>query len=95
MCSPLLTGFDGPKAVLGYLAGYVVGTAIHDGRIKRYDGRCVVIEVKNYRTGEQEELFTWLSTLEHGSVNVAAKPRILRLCDRIYRHHVRDDGRRV
>ncbi len=49
-------GYEGPRAVLGYLAGYVVGTAIHDGRIKRYDGRCVVIKVKSYRTDTLEEL---------------------------------------
>ena len=49
-------GYDGPKAVLNYLAGYVVGTAIHDRRILRYDGRCVVISAKNYRTGETEAL---------------------------------------
>ena len=48
--------YRGPTAVLNYLAGYVVGTAIRDERILRHDGRCVVIRVKNYRTGQQEEL---------------------------------------
>ena len=47
---------QGPTAVLNYLAGYVVGTAIRNDRILRHDGRCVVIRVKNYRTGQYEEL---------------------------------------
>ena len=46
----------GPEAVVKYLAGYVVGSAIRDGRILRHDGKCVVIRRKNYRTGKQEEL---------------------------------------
>lgn len=49
-------GYEGPHAVLNYLAGYVVGAAIQDRRILRYDGRCVVISAKNYRTGQLEEL---------------------------------------
>jgi hypothetical protein len=47
---------QGPAAVVKYLAAYVVGSAIRDSRILRYDGRCVVIRVKNYRTGKFEEL---------------------------------------
>ena len=47
---------QGPEAVVKYLAGYVVGSAIRDSRILRHDGRCVVIRVKNYRTGQYEEL---------------------------------------
>ena len=46
---------DGPSALVKYLARYVVGTAIRDKRILRYDGRCVVIGIKNYRTGNYEE----------------------------------------
>lgn len=46
----------GPEAVLKYLAGYVVGAAIRDRRILRYDGRAVVISYKDYRTGERKEL---------------------------------------
>ncbi|MEZ6098502.1 MAG: transposase [Pirellulaceae bacterium] len=34
----------------------MVGSAIRDSRILRHDGRCVVIRVKNYRTGQYEEL---------------------------------------
>jgi len=47
--------YTGADAVVHYLAGYVVGTAIRDRRILRHDGRCVVIGIKNYRTGRREE----------------------------------------
>jgi hypothetical protein len=43
----------GPEAALKYLAAYVAGAAIGNGRIVRDDGRRVTFRVKDYRNGGQ------------------------------------------
>jgi hypothetical protein len=52
-CQPPVRPDQGPEAVLKYLARYVTGAAISDGRLLSHEAGRVVFRTKNYRQGRK------------------------------------------
>jgi hypothetical protein len=55
-CQPPPTEFQGPEAIIRYLANYVTGTCIHNARLLDHEDGRVSIRVKDYKSGQVQRV---------------------------------------
>jgi hypothetical protein len=55
-CQPPPTEYQGPEAIIRYLANYVTGTCIHNARLLDHEDGRVSIRVKDYKSGQVQRV---------------------------------------